>query len=699
MSVSAFRPHRYWLFAALATATLTLLFLAYAWMDRQAELRMGESQARQISEYTSLLATGALQSSHQLVHAMELLARQAGRGRSADVANGLRRMRASNPHINDLLIIDRQGRVAYWTLEGTPPDISDRDYVVHHLRHKDTGLFVSPPQQARARPGKWFFALSDAMRDARGELEFILVVIIEAEPLQQLMAVDMAIPGSSQVLMTTDGRIYARRPDHDRNVGRQVTRPQVIDALGPSAPTLTTTIVSQLDNRERIASYRLLENLPMIAIGSIDVHHLLAPWRQRMLALAGLWVVLVAGILAGFATLVRKDGRMSASLTESVRFRKALDHVPAHVYLKDTESRYLYANRPTLDLFGCTAEQLVGAEDARFFPAETAARLRQIDLVVLSGRGSNEEIDVPDGGGGHRVYLEVKTPLRDLRDPSRIVGLCGISTDITGLKDQQAKLETMVEQRTADLRQATTRAEAANRAKTAFLANVGHELRTPMNGILGMVGLALRRESDPKIRHQLDVAQTSAERLLAVMNDILDFAKLEADQLSLASEAFEVGPLVDEICASFSVDAAEKDLALRVALAPELTGQALLGDPMRLRRVIRSLIDNAIKFSDAGEIRLAVTRIDAPDDTCRLRFELIDQGIGIDRADQARLFSAFEQADASMTRKYGGAGLGLAICKRLVAMMGGEIGVDSATGKGSSFWFTARFALAGARAE
>jgi PAS domain S-box-containing protein len=683
--------HRYWGFAALAATILTLLFAGYGWLDRQAALRMGESQARQISEQTALIANGALQASHQLIHAMELLARPSGVRDRQSISRRLIELRALNPQIDDLLIIDGKGQIAYWTRDSTPPDVSDRDYVTHHARNGAGRLYVSEPLQSRARPGHWFLALSEALRDANGAVEFVLVVIIEAEGLSKVMAVDMAIPESSQVLMSQQGRIFARRPDHAAHVGRQVSQEAILGALSAENPVITRSLVSQLDQHERIVSFRRLAGYPLVAAGSIDTQQLLVPWHERMRALAGLWAALVAGIVWSFAEIIRRDRRITLALKEADRFRKALDHVPAYVYIKDVDLRYVYGNKRTLELFGCDGNGLVGADDNRFFPPDAAARIRQIDRGVIAGRSSTEEIDVPDGAGGHRAYLEVKTPLRDPEEPQRIVGLCGISTEITNLKDQQAKLEATVAQRTRDLSEAKNLADAANRAKTSFLANVGHELRTPLNGVLGMIGIVLRRQTDPRTAHHLEVAKESAEQLLAMLNDILEFAKLEADQLTLSNEPFDLAALIENVRFQHASAIDEKALTLLIELPPELSDRALSGDPLRLRRVIGSLLANAIKFSEDGEIRLGIAILDQTDTSCRLRFEISDQGIGIDRDDQARLFSAFEQADGSMTRKYGGAGLGLAICKRLVAMMEGEIGVDSRLGEGSTFRFTARF--------
>ena len=233
-------------------------------------------------------------------------------------------------------------------------------------------------------------------------------------------------------------------------------------------------------------------------------------------------------------------------------------------------------------------------------------------------------------------------------------------------------------------------AESANKAKSAFLANMSHELRTPMHGIMGMVALVRGRVSDEKSRRQLDLAQDAANRLLLIINDILDISKIEAEHLALESIEFKLDKVLSNTLSLVGFKAEQKGLKLVIDTSPEIADASFRGDSLRLGQILLNLIGNAIKFTESGEIKVRISQTENTPDSVLLHFEVQDSGIGISAEEQKRLFTAFEQADSSMTRKYGGTGLGLAISKRLAQMMGGDIGVNSVPGRGSAFWFTVR---------
>lgn len=237
------------------------------------------------------------------------------------------------------------------------------------------------------------------------------------------------------------------------------------------------------------------------------------------------------------------------------------------------------------------------------------------------------------------------------------------------------------------LREAKEAAESANRAKSEFLANMSHEIRTPMNGILGMLSLLAETPLGTEQREYAEVARKSGDVLLGLLNDILDFSKIEAHRMHLESIDLDPRAIVEETVELFAERAHAKGLVIASVVAAEVPGR-LRGDPMRLRQVLANLIGNAVKFSQHGGVTVRCARAGGDAGEVRLRLTVADTGIGIPADVQAGVFDPFSQADTSTTRRYGGTGLGLAICKELVTRMGGEIGVESAPGQGSTFWFT-----------
>ncbi len=249
-------------------------------------------------------------------------------------------------------------------------------------------------------------------------------------------------------------------------------------------------------------------------------------------------------------------------------------------------------------------------------------------------------------------------------------------------------LEELVKARTEALCIAKEAAETANRAKNSFLANMSHELRTPLNGIIGMTDLALRRVTDAKAIDQLGMASQCSQQLLSLINNVLDITNLEADRLTLESLDFSLGIVLDSLTRLFDKASENKGLELRIESAPELSNCVVHADRVRLGQILQNMVGNALKFTSKGSITVKLSQTRESQTDIQLCFEVRDTGIGISAPDKDRLFNAFVQADGSITRKYSGSGIGLAICKHLVTLMGGSIGVESQPEIGSTFWFS-----------
>lgn len=258
------------------------------------------------------------------------------------------------------------------------------------------------------------------------------------------------------------------------------------------------------------------------------------------------------------------------------------------------------------------------------------------------------------------------------------------------LKKAHTELEKKVADRTAELKMAKEKAEAASLAKGAFLANMSHEIRTPINGIIGFNYLLLNSDLSERQREQMKYIESSCEHLLSVINDILDISKIEAGQLELEKTEFHLSTIMQTVIQTLTPQSREKQLALNFNIDP-VVPQDLIGDPTRLRQILFNSIYNAIKFTDEGEVNINCRVKDRINNEVMLQFSVTDTGIGLSKEKFDLIFQRFAQADMNTMAKYGGTGLGLSISKQLVELMGGQIWVDSAPGQGSSFNFTVKF--------
>ena len=378
------------------------------------------------------------------------------------------------------------------------------------------------------------------------------------------------------------------------------------------------------------------------------------------------------------------------------RLHEIINVMPVALFVKDSASRIILMNRACEEQWGMAFSNLQGTDASKFFPPEQVAASLAKDREVFAGilQVDFEESVWNAALQENRTVHTFKKPVFD-QEGKPLYLIC-VSLDVTErklseetLRKLNEGLEIRIEQRTRELAHAKEMAEMANRAKGEFIANMSHEIRTPMNSVLGMALLALRAETNPRQRDYLKKIQLSGEHLLGIIDSILDLSKIDAGKLDMETVDFELGAVIENLANLVSAKAEEKHLGLVFDIDPSLP-RYLRGDPLRLNQVLINLANNAIKFTEQGEIIIRAKAVNGSGNDILLRFEVQDTGIGMDKAETHKLFQTFQQADSSISRKYGGSGLGLAISKRLAMLMGGEVGVESEVGKGSTFWFTAR---------
>ncbi len=342
-------------------------------------------------------------------------------------------------------------------------------------------------------------------------------------------------------------------------------------------------------------------------------------------------------------------------------------------------------------IIGYTGEELSGKSPRDLYHSDeifNAVGKEYLMQVKEKGKASIETV-FQDKDGVNKDILFNAAPLVP-EDFSQ--GFSFTIMDITERKQYQQSLEELVEERTKQLKTAMKEAEAANKAKSGFLANMSHEIRTPMNAVLGMTHLVLKTDLNAKQADYIYKIDSSAKALLGLINDILDFSKIEAGQLDIENINFTMGQVFDNLSVVIYQKAQEKELEFIIDQDMDIP-EELVGDPFRLGQILLNFASNAVKFTDQGEIIVKSTILERSDNDLLVKFSVKDSGIGLTKEQRDKLFAPFTQADTSTTRKYGGTGLGLSICKRLVELMGGEIGLESEYGQGSTFWFTCRFKI------
>jgi PAS domain S-box-containing protein len=395
------------------------------------------------------------------------------------------------------------------------------------------------------------------------------------------------------------------------------------------------------------------------------------------LGVAGIVVVTVTVLGGAILTSVvdRRFSAQAAALEFERRYRLLVEAVQVIIWRKNlSSSAFNFVNQEAESRLGYPLEQWIANPTFWIDHVHPDDRAR-----VESCCKTAEEENVPQQfehrmmtAGGETIWL--RSLIRMVAGQAQTNELVGVMVDISERKRAQEAIE------------------AATRVKNEFLDNMSHELRTPMNGVLGMAELLLDTDLTAEQRGDLNMLKMSADSLLTIINDILDYSKIGAGKLDMEPIEFKLRDIVHAVTQTFVAAARQKDLKLHSEIAQEIP-DALIGDPLRLRQILVNMVGNAIKFTAHGEVAVGVTvEPSTVEQNVKLRFAVRDTGIGIPLEKQKLIFEAFSQADNSSTRKFGGTGLGLTICSRLVELMGGTIWADSNLGVGSQFQFTVQFA-------
>ena len=360
----------------------------------------------------------------------------------------------------------------------------------------------------------------------------------------------------------------------------------------------------------------------------------------------------------------------------SRNFENFLESTSDLVYMKDLNLRYLACSKPLADMLGYKNwHEVIGKTEKELTNENSKIHFSSKPEMEIIKNGTHLHLieDIIQLGDEKGWLDTIKKPLRN--KSGVIVGILSISRDITKMKKTEEELQ-----------QAKMNAEAATKAKGDFLANMSHEIRTPMNAVIGMNHLLQKTELTEKQMNYVLKVDRAAHNLLGIINDILDFSKIEAGKLNVENIDFDIEEVMDNLSNLTSDNAHSKGLEL-IFNIPQNVPYKLIGDPLRLGQVLLNFVSNAIKFTEKGEIIISAEVLEQSDETVNLRFAIKDTGIGLTDEQQAKLFQSFSQADSTTTRKFGGTGLGLAISKKLVELMGGEVGLNSEYGKGSEFFF------------
>ena len=660
---------------------------------------IARSQEQSTREDAARLAQALAMQTEQLLQSIDtmlsILERRIGTEplTTADTSAILDEMHGQMPDYLDFAVFDHEGRGMAATVRNfkVGASFADRDYFQAQRDEPNRGAYLGDPIVGRSA-GAHVLPMSIAIKGADGRFAGVLLAAIHARHLAKLFErFALGEKGLIALLRRDPLQIVARAPGQTEWFARNVEQvPAFADIVRGEKSGFISAAAA--DGIPRLIAWQGLERYPLVVTVGLSHDDLAAATaNERRAILGGGLITTLLALIAGFALaraqartheaflaqqrlveLHERDAQQLAEAADTLNRAQRVAHIGS--WHLDIQQNRLDWSDETYRIFGVTDNHPLSYEDflARVHPDD-----REMVDAAWQDALQGAPYDIV-----HRIVVAGETKwVREQAEfkfdaQGRLLAGIGTVQDVTRQRLDQIALE---ESRAA--------AEAANRAKSEFLANMSHEIRTPMNAILGLTQLTLDGPLEDGQRELLTNALASGRALLSILNDILDYSKIEAGRMEIAYLAYSPADVLKEAGDLFAAQIKEKSLSLDIEIDPALPAE-VVGDPLRLGQVLANLVGNAVKFTERGGITLSASLAAERPEGLMLRFAVRDTGIGLDRATAGRLFQPFTQADGSITRRHGGTGLGLAICKKLVTLMGGEIGVTSEPGQGATFSFT-----------
>jgi signal transduction histidine kinase/ActR/RegA family two-component response regulator len=577
---------------------------------------------------------------------------------------------------DDIFLYDSDGKIINTSRQGPLPSISaaNREYfqsLKYNLASADT---VAEPVTS-STTGKPVIVIARRLTNVKGDFLGVMARRVDGSQFEKFL--DTLVLGKHATIsvVSSRGELMAEFPRVEDIADRVHWGPVFQEAVASRHGPATARVLSPFDGTDGLASARLMRHFPVVVIASITIDAALADWREQTRLLIVVACLVTAVIAAVFLLIGWQAARERRASEQRLAIGKqrldtALNNMSQGICLFGADKRLVISNRRFREIY-------------RLDQGQDRPGTAYHDILgygLKKGGKPDHVLDFAAEINAARSDYTFRT------SDGRVIAIRRALTPDGGWVSTHDDI-TERERATEALKIAKDAAEAASRVKSDFLAVMSHEIRTPMAGMMGMIDLLAATELDGEQQDLANIAHESARNLLTVVNNILDFSKLEAGQLEPESIPFSIRHSIDAVALLLAPKARDQGLQLKTTIDEEVPTY-LSGDPSRLGQILLNLVGNAIKFTEQGAVEIAVSHGLMGDGLIALRIEIIDSGAGIAPEVQASLFTPFMQADSSVSRKYGGSGLGLAICKLLCQTMGGEIGVESEVGRGSRFWFT-----------